>query len=145
MSAFSLQKNSNLQVKRHFQQPRKVSIIMKKPQPLHLKNSQSFQKPLTPLYIVKSKVISLHHDLRISFHSFILFFLLPLFLHFSKKRSENFGGGVGLNPPPLKYALVCGYQYNSAWSQLFVRCTIVIAYEVIKQFIIFVHQSHRTQ
>ena len=48
MSAFPLQKNSNLQVKRHSQQPRKVSIIMKKPQPLHLKNSQSLQKPLTP-------------------------------------------------------------------------------------------------
>ena len=49
MSAFPLQKSSNLQViKRHFQQPRKVSIIMKKPQPLHLKNSQSLQKPLTP-------------------------------------------------------------------------------------------------
>ena len=43
-SAFPLQKNSNLQDKRHFQQPRKVSTIMKK---LHLKNSQSLQKPLT--------------------------------------------------------------------------------------------------
>ena len=30
------------------QQPRKVSTIMKKPQPLHLKNSQSLQKSLTP-------------------------------------------------------------------------------------------------
>ena len=48
MSAFPLQKNSNLQDKHHFQQPRKVSIIMKKPQPLHLKNPQSLQKPLTP-------------------------------------------------------------------------------------------------
>ena len=41
-------KNSNLQEKRHFQQPRKVSTIMKKPQLLHLKNSQSLQKSLTP-------------------------------------------------------------------------------------------------
>ena len=48
MSAFPLSKNSNLQEKRHFQQSRKVSMIMKKPQPLHLKNSQFLQKPLTP-------------------------------------------------------------------------------------------------
>ena len=43
-----LLKNSNLQEKRHFKQPRKVPTIMKKRQPLHLKNFQSLQKLLTP-------------------------------------------------------------------------------------------------
>ena len=36
------------------------------------------------------------------------FCFLSLFLHFSKKKSENFGGGLNPLNPPLKYALV-GY------------------------------------
>ena len=37
---------------------------------------------------------------------FFFFFFLSVFLHFSKKKSENFGGGLNPLNPPLKYALV---------------------------------------
>ena len=39
--------------------------------------------------------------------SLFFFFFLSLFLHFSKKKSENFGGGLNpLNPPPLNTPLI---------------------------------------